>query len=97
MEAGSLRAQIAHETESKEDELAELRESLHKKITSLEQQLEEEYNNGKTALKVGTMTWDLISDQAVCLMFGSYTFWLTLNKCTYLCSKSVSWSVRWLT
>lgn len=51
MEAGSLRAQIAHETESKEDELAELRESLHKKITSLEQQLEEEYNNGKTALK----------------------------------------------
>ena len=52
MEAGSLRAQLAHDNDAKEEEISTLRDTLNKRISSLQDQLEEEYATSKTALKV---------------------------------------------
>ncbi|KAL5255542.1 hypothetical protein ACHWQZ_G010943 [Mnemiopsis leidyi] len=51
MEAGSLRAQLAHDNDAKEEEISTLRDTLNKRINSLQDQLEEEYATSKTALK----------------------------------------------
>ena len=55
MEAGSLRAQLGHDSEAKEEEIASLRETLTKRITGLEAQLEDEYETSKNALKVSVI------------------------------------------
>ncbi|XP_063674663.1 unconventional myosin-XVIIIa-like isoform X2 [Bolinopsis microptera] len=51
MEAGSLRAQLTHDNDAKEEEISTLRDTLNKRINSLQDQLEEEYTTSKTALK----------------------------------------------
>ena len=56
MEAGSLRAQLTHDNDAKEEEISTLRDTLNKRINSLQDQLEEEYTTSKTALKVSTIT-----------------------------------------